>query len=159
MKRNQTCREIVVVHLVQAGATHHAGERCLVWMHANRFSEIPIGRRIAGDPFAEPRQQAKRIHVVDLGERLPDARKLEHEQSSSDAQHTLHFCQRPILVRHVAQAECNGHAIEGPIGERQALRIGLHRGQHAARIEHSIATDRQHSVIDVGHPDLGATLA
>ena len=58
---------------------------------------------------------------------------------------------RRRLVGHIAQAEADGHAIEGIVLERQALGVGddAFDVAHKARIEQPVTADLEHRRIDV----------
>ena len=59
--------------------------------------------------------------------------------------------ERRGLVGHIAQAKADGHAVEGVVLERQALRVrhdALHIA-HESRIEQAVAADLEHGRIDV----------
>ncbi len=55
--------------LVEARLADHRRERLLVGVHADRFREITIARRIPGDDAAEARQEVEGVGVVDGAKR------------------------------------------------------------------------------------------
>ena len=83
-------------------AFHHALEAFLVGVHPNGFGEIAIAVGVVHDKLAEPGQNLKRIDVVEGRERPPHPRKFEHQQRPAGPQHSTHFRERGILMRHVA---------------------------------------------------------
>jgi len=87
-------------------------------VHADRFGQVFVGGRIAGDLLTQPGQHFERIQVVNRLQWLGDPGKLQHQQPPAGAQHAAHLGQRDLLVRHVAQTEGHGHDVEVVIGER-----------------------------------------
>src|SRR5215470_2273406 len=101
-------------------------------MHADRFGEVAIARRITRHQPAEPRKHAEGVRVV---ERLQCGqawlRELEHEQLPPWLEYAVHRGERCGLVGDVAQAKADGDAIEALVGKRQALRVRLNEGDVA----------------------------
>ncbi len=57
-------------------------------------------------------------------------------------------------MRDVAQTEGDADAVEIVIGEGQVFGVALCGGRWCAVVDHAVATDAQHGVVDVGEDDL-----
>src|ERR1700730_14674282 len=72
MHRHHTSGKVKELDSRQTRVFHHPRERRLVWVHADRFGEVLVGCRIAGDALAQPRQHLEGVQVVGGLQRLPD---------------------------------------------------------------------------------------
>src|SRR5581483_4864916 len=154
MHRDDAGGKVVDLHRAETRGLEHGLQRGLVRMHADRFGEVAIRFARAHHALAEPRQHAERVEIVERLERGPDARELEHHEAAAFLQDARHLGKRPLLVRHVAQAEADGDAVEIAGREGQAFGVALHRGRQHAAIEQAIAPALQHLAVDVRRPDL-----
>ncbi len=105
----------------KARRAHHVGERIRAREAADRFDEIAIRLGIAHDRAADRRHDIERIELVqriepghiDIGE-------FKTQEPPSDAQHAMHFGERHVDARHVADAERDRHRIEALFGNGSA---------------------------------------
>ena len=101
---------------------------------------VAIGKPSMADQPMSARQAA--LGLADLQDQQAAAR-LEHAQHRADG---------IVLVRHVAQAEGDGHHVEVVIREGQLLGVGLDEADVAghALVEQTITADAQHRFVDIG---------
>src|SRR6185436_5138215 len=148
--------EIEVLDPLESGLFHQGLELFLVRMNADGLGEIAVAVAVVGDQFAQQRQYLVRTGVVTRLQRLPDAREFEHQQTSAGLQHTVHFRQRTLLARHIAQPESHAYAIKMRIRKWQLLGVALDCRREYARVEHAVASACQHRRIDIRKYDLAA---
>src|SRR5690349_13385209 len=104
--------QVEVFDFFQARPFEHSLEAFLVGMHADRLGEIAVRGLVAGDLAAQPGQHGERVPVVDLRERRPHARELEHEETARGLEHAAHLGEGGSLVGHVPQSEGDADAVE-----------------------------------------------
>src|SRR5688500_4003853 len=59
-------------------------------------------------------------------------------------------------MRHVSETKCNVYAIEIAPGERKLFAVALYCRNGCSLVEHPVAPDCEHRVIDVREPNLAA---
>src|SRR5690606_4002904 len=69
MERDDAGREVVIAAPLESAALHHALQRALIGMTANRLGEIAVACRVARDQPTEAGQHLERIGVVERLER------------------------------------------------------------------------------------------
>src|SRR5690349_5735240 len=149
--------EVAYFHAPEASRFHHALERLLVRVLADRFGQVLVAVRVAGEQLAELRQHLERVEIVELAEQLAlHARELQYQRATAGLEHATDVGQRLVLVGDVAQAEGHGHGIEGVVREGQALGVELGPAQAAdqAAVGQPVAPDAEHGGVDVAHHHL-----
>ena len=79
----------------------------------------------------------------------------------AELQHAMRFRKRALDARHVADAERDGHGVEGAVGERQRLGVALDERHDIVEpaLGGARAADLEHGVVDVGDGDAGRVIA
>src|SRR5262245_60045654 len=103
MQRHYACGQVEVLAALEPDALHHALQRFLVGMAADRLGEIAVALGITGEPTPKPRQHLKRVELIERRER-PEmrVRELEDEQPAAGLQDAVEARERAFLVRDVA---------------------------------------------------------
>ena len=109
--------------------------------------------RVTGNTLPQPWQGMEGVPVVGLGQRPPYFGELQHEQASARPQDALHFCQRGLLVGHIAQPEGDADTVEIIVRKGQRLGIALDHGQQSTAVDEPVAPHFEHFAIDVRDPD------
>jgi len=123
-------------------------------VHADRFGQVAVTGFVLCHEFAHDRKYFKRIEIIERCERFPYLGKFQHQQAPTGTQYAVHFRQRGIFMRHVAQPKGDGDDIEIIAGEWQLLAIALRGERREALIQHAVAAYTQHGAVDVGEHDL-----
>src|SRR5690348_5335495 len=150
--RHDAVGQVAHLDLAEAGALHHALERLLVRVLADRFGQVPVAVGITGEQLAQTRQDLEGVEVVELAERLAlHFRELQHQQPAAGLEHAADVGQRLILVGDVAQAKGHGHRVEGVVGEGQPFGVELGPAQAGdqAAVGEPVAADVEHGCVDV----------
>src|SRR5690606_11385194 len=91
---------------------------------SNRFDEVAIAVRVMRNRLADLRHDLVRIEVVGVLEAGPlGGRELEAEEPAAELEDAERLCQRPVDVRHVADAEGDRVSVEAAV--RIAQRLGV----------------------------------
>ena len=84
VKSGDTTRHVTAAHLPKTRRSDHCRERLLVWETPNALHEILISITIVRDLFTKPRDDLKRIGVIERLEFPPLKRgKFETEEAPS----------------------------------------------------------------------------
>src|SRR6185312_5719870 len=135
MEGNHPAGQVEIFHALEPCLLHQLLQFLLRRMHANGLDHIAIAVAILGNKAAHRLEQIERVGVIQPLQRLPYFGKLQHHDTSARAQHTQHFFQCAVLVRHIPEAERNADAIKIIAGKWQLFGIALGYWHSSALIQ------------------------
>src|SRR5580698_8720504 len=171
MQRDNAAGESLMRRAGEARGAHHGGEVLRLREPADRFDQVAIRFRVAGNNSAKRRDHAKRVEIIERLEAGNIHRgKYEAQKAPADLQHAESLAQRYFDPGDVADAKGNGHGVEAAVGEWQRLGIVLgesnpvrnsagcwvRAGSKAAGMSAGARlSDRQHIGVDIAHHRAG----
>jgi len=141
----------------EPGIADHLREEVRRRELADRLHEIAVGFAIAGDHFAERRNDVEGIGVVDAVEHGRFHRgEFQHEKTPATLEHAERLAQRERDAGHIADAESDRVAVIGAIFKGQRLGIAFDEADLPVEPPRAgpILADAEHGCIDINHVDL-----
>ena len=156
MHGGDSARQITIFHLVKARFPDQSRESSLRRKPPDALGQIAVGGPIARHEFAQPRQQRKRIEIVELVEPGDgNARKFEAKEPPARSQHAIGFVKHVFQMRGVADAERDRIGVLARIFDREILRIAADPGDIRGIRLGAPPALFQHGQIDIADGDLG----
>src|SRR5262245_56635274 len=113
-----------MAELAEAGARHESLELLLAGKLQDRVGEVLVGAE-AGEATTDEGENPPEVEVVEgLEEPGAGVGELQDDDPPPRLQYPGHLPQAVQPVDHVADAEGDGHRIEGPVRERDLLAGG-----------------------------------
>jgi len=120
------------VHVDEARVAHVPCEHRLGRKMRHGPREVLVRRAVTADHATDERQQVMEVDVVQRAhDRRARRRELEDHEPRARAEHPEHFGQAAIERGDVSDPERHRGALHRGVGERQLLRIGRDRREHA----------------------------
>src|SRR5690606_1364527 len=106
-------------HIAKAGCAHPLRQLRRLGKLQHARGEVAVGRAVARDHAADPRQDVSEVEQVDAAEWLPRrCREFEDHELGTRPQYAHQLAQPRIEVGEVADPEADGRAIHGGVAQR-----------------------------------------
>mmetsp|Transcript_22630 Transcript_22630/g.49420 ORF Transcript_22630/g.49420 Transcript_22630/m.49420 type:complete len:206 (-) Transcript_22630:393-1010(-) len=138
----------------------HLREGLLIRKPANGLDEVLVGGAVVRDRGADLWDHFERVALIGGPEhRVRDLTKLETQKAPAGTEHAPRLGERPVNVRHVADAKGDGVHIKGVVLKRQLLCVARHP-LHRRRLRGGLVLPLcaqpallEHRLVDVAHDE------